>query len=141
MPVPTREDTHSVSVAVDGRDLGLFDTKSGGELDSEENLYSPGGMLGQISIGGQQTIGNVTVERYYDALRDHPLMSWLGNRRGWGRVSIGITPRDPQGVVRGDPIVYSGTLKTVTPPETDSTGADMATWSLEVTCDGFTGPA
>jgi len=140
MPVPTREDTHNVSVAVDGRDLGLFDQKSGGELDSEENLYSPGGMLGQISIGGQQTIGNVTVERYYDALRDHPLMAWLASRRGWGRVSIGVTPRDPQGVVRGDPIVYSGTLKTVTPAEVDSTGTDMAKWSMEVTCDGFTGP-
>ena len=140
MPVPTRQDTHNVTVSVDGRQIGLFDTKSGGELDTEENLYNPGGMLGQVSIGGAPTIGNVTIERYYDALRDHPLMAWLGNRRGYGRVSIGITPRDPQGVVRGDPLVYAGTLKTVTPPELDSTGNDMATWSMEVTCDSFTGP-
>ena len=97
-------------------------------------------MFGQISIGGAPTIGNVTLGRYYDALRDHPLMAWLGNRRGWGRVSIGISPRDPQGIVRGDPVVYTGTLKTVTPPELDSTGNDMATWEMEVTCDGFTGP-
>jgi hypothetical protein len=138
--VPTREDTHNVTVTVDGRDLGIFDTKSGGELDSEENLYNPGGMVGQISIGGQATIGNVTVERYYDALRDHPLMTWLAARRGWARMSIGIAPRDPQGVVRGDPITYSGTLKTITPPELDSTGNDMAQWSIEMTCDGFTGP-
>ena len=48
MPVPTRQDTHNVTVSVDGRQIGLFDTKSGGELDSEENLYNPGGMLGQV---------------------------------------------------------------------------------------------
>lgn len=140
MPVATRQDTHNITVAVDGRQLGTFDTKSGGELDSEELLYNPGGMVGEISLGGRSTTGNVTVERYYDALRDHPLMAWLAARRGWGRVTIGITPRDAQGVVRGDPIVYSGTLKTITPPELDSTGNDAATWAMEVTCDGFTGP-
>jgi hypothetical protein len=140
VPVPTREDTSNVTVSVDGRALGLFDNISGGELDSEENLYNPGGMIGEISIGGRSTIGNVTVERYYDALRDHPLMAWLANRRGWGRVTVGVTPRDAQGTVRGDPLTYTGTLKTVSPPELDSTGSDMATWGLEITCDGFTGP-
>lgn len=140
MPIPTREDTHNVSVTVDGRNLGLFDQKSGGELDSEELKYSPGGMLGELSLGGRQTIGNITIERYYDALRDHRLVTWLGNRRGWARMTVAVTPRDPQGVVRDDPIVTGGTLKAVNPPETDSTGTDAAKWSLEMTCDSFTGP-
>ena len=140
MPVPTRQDTHNITVSVDGRQLGLFDVKSGGELDSEENLYNPGGMLGQVSIGGAPTIGNVTVERFYDALRDHPLMAWLGNRRGWGRVSIGITPRDPQGVVPRRPDRVCRHAEDHHPPELDSTGNDMATWSMEATMDSFTGP-
>jgi hypothetical protein len=137
VPVPTREDTLLVTVSVDGRDLGIFDQKSGGEIDSEEAKYNPGGMVGEISLGGRRTIGNVTVERYYDALRDHPLIGWLANRAGAARASIGYSPRDAGGVVRGDPYTYSGTLKTVTPPDADSTGNDAAKWSLEFTCDGF----
>lgn len=137
MPVPTREDTHNVTASVDGRDLGLFDQKSGGEIDSEEQKYNPGGMIGEISLGGRRTIGNVTIERYYDALRDHPLVPWLASRVGAARGVIGVTPRDAYGIVQGDPITYAGTLKTVSPPDIDSTGTDAAKMSLEFTIDSF----
>jgi hypothetical protein len=137
MPVPTREDTHNVTCSVDGRDLGIFDQKTGGEIDSEEQKYNPGGMVGEISLGGRRTIGNVTIERYYDALRDHPLVPWLANRVGAARGVIGVTPRDAYGVVQGDPITYGGTLKTVSPPDIDSTGTDAAKISLEFTIDSF----
>jgi hypothetical protein len=137
MAVPTREDTLLITVSVDDRDLGIFDQKTGGELDSEESKYNPGGMVGEFSLGGRSTVGNVTVERYYDALRDHPLIGWLAPRRGSGRVKVGCTPKDAAGVVRGEPYTYAGTLKTVSPPDVDSTGNDAAKWSMEITCDGF----
>jgi hypothetical protein len=137
MAVATREDTVLVTVSVDDRDLGIFDQKSGGEIDSEESKYNPGGMVGEISLGGRRTIGNVTCERYYDALRDHPLIGWLATRVGGSRVKVGYVPKDAAGVTRGDPYTYSGTLKTVSPPDADSTGNDAAKWSIEVTCDGF----
>jgi hypothetical protein len=63
-PSPTREDTWLITASVDGRDLGVFDTSSGGELDSEESKYKPGGMAGEISLGGTRTYGNLTRPRY-----------------------------------------------------------------------------
>jgi hypothetical protein len=137
MPVPTREDTHLVTVTVGDRALGIFDQKSGGEIDSEESKYNPGGMTGEISLGGRRTIGNVTVERYYDALRDHPLITWLASQSGAARGKIGQAPMDAAGKLRGDPYTYGGTLKTVSPPDVDSTGNDAAKWSMEFTIDSF----
>lgn len=135
-PAPTREDTWLITAAVEGRDLGIFDTASGGELDSEESKYKPGGMQPEISLGGSLTIGNLTITRYCDRARDWPVIKWLLAQRGAGRGAIGITPLDPTGARSGDPLVYGGTLKTVTPPEIDSTGTDAAMLSLEFTCDG-----
>jgi hypothetical protein len=135
-PVPTREDTWLITVAVDGRDLGIFDTFSGGEIDSEETKYRPGGMMPEISLGGARTIGNVTVGRYYDILRDHQVIKWLAARTGAGRGTIGLTPLTVMGERGAEPMVYGGTLKTVTPPETDSMGTDAAIVELEFTCDG-----
>jgi hypothetical protein len=136
MPAPTREDTWRIDVTVGGRVLGVFDSKDGGEIDSEEAKYAPGGMMPEISLGGRRTIGNITVGRYCDRTRDWPLIKWLANQVGAARVTIGLTPLDPNGIVGGDPLTYSGTLKTVTPPDIDSTGNDAAKLELECTIDG-----
>ena len=85
MPAPTREDTWLVNVTIDGRALGVFDGFSGGEIDSEEALYSPGGMAAEISLGGRRTIGNVTVNRYCDRALDWPLIKWLTGQVGAAR--------------------------------------------------------
>jgi len=135
-PAPTREDTWLITCSVDGRDLGVFDTASGGEIDSEEAKYRPGGMAAEISLGGSRTIGNLTIGRYLDTLRDWPAIKWLANRTGSGRGSIGITPLTLNGERAGEPLVYGGTLKTVTTPDIDSTGTDAAILELEFTCDG-----
>jgi len=136
MAAPTREDTWLVTVAVGDRALGVFDQFSGGEVDSEEALYSPGGMAAEISLGGRRTIGNVTVSRYCDRALDWPAIKWLVAQVGVARCSIGYTPLTPSGDRGGDPLTYSGTLKTVKPPEHDSTGNDAAQLELEFTVDG-----
>jgi hypothetical protein len=135
MAAPTREDTWLVSVTVGTTALGTFDQFSGGEVDSEEALYSPGGMAAQISLGGRRTIGNVTVSRYCDRALDWPIIKWLTAQVGVARCTIGYTPLDPSGAVGGAPLTYGGTLKTVKPPESDSTGNDAAQLELEFTCD------
>lgn len=135
-PAPTREDTWLLTLSIDGRDFGLWDTFSGGEGDSEELKYSPGGMAAEISLGGRQTIGNVTVGRYLDRVRDWSQIKWLYARRGSGRGNLGVTPLTPAGERGGDPLVLTGTLKTVTLPDLDSTGTDTALVELEFTCDG-----
>lgn len=132
----SRQDQFNVTVSVkrgnETRDLGTFDSFDGGEVDSEETKYYPGGMAPQISLGGRRSVGNVTVGRLYDLARDHPLMGWL--IAGVGKADVTVTKDsltvDEESV--GDPLVYTGKLKAVTPPGHDSESSDAGTWELEV---------
>jgi hypothetical protein len=135
---PERQDTWLISCVLEGRDLGIWDTSDGGEKDSDENKYPPGGMLAEISLGGRPSVGELTVSRYYDATRDHPLFSFYNRHVGAGRGSVGFTPLDFHGNPQGPPFVYSGTLKTFTPPTVDSTSQDAAMVELHFTVETLT---
>lgn len=140
MANPTREDTWLCTLSIDGTSLGIWDSLAGGEIDSEESKYNPGGMVGEISLGGRKTVGNVTLARYLDWARDWSIMAFLVGKVGAGRVTIGRQPLDPNGVVRGNPLTYEGTLKTVTPGDVDSEGTDAVKVELECTIDSAVAP-
>lgn len=133
----SREDQYNVTVSVsyggDTVDLGTFDTFDGGEIDSEETKYWPGGMGQQISLGGRRTVGNVTVGRLYDLARDHPKIGWVMGGVGKAVVTVTKTSLDIDGIARPNPLVYNGTLKSVTPPSHDSESSDAAQWEMEIT--------
>jgi hypothetical protein len=131
-----RQDQYDVKVSVDGVDLGTFDKLSGGEIDSEETTFKPGAMGARISLGGSVNVGSVTVSRLYDLTRDHAIVHWLISRAGKGSAVISKQPLDVDGNVFGRPIVYSGKLKQVNPPEVDSESSDAALIELEVTPTG-----
>lgn len=131
---PERQDTWLVTANLEGKDLGIFDKKEGGEVDSDENKYPLGGMLGEISLGGRKTIGELTISRYYDADRDDPLFGFFNSHVGAGVGSIGIVPLDFHGNPQGAPVVYSATLRTFTPPEVDNESQDAAMLELVWTC-------
>lgn len=141
VPQPTREDTHLLTLVIDGgpgvgiKNLGTWDAKEGGEIDSEENKYKPGGMADEISMGGTKTVGNLTFRRYYDWARDDPILGWMIARVGNGRATPGVQMLDIHGNPQGGLLTYGGTLKTVTPPDLDSTSNDPAMLSVEFTCD------
>ena len=129
----SRLDQYDVKVTVDDVDLGTFDKLSGGEIDSEETTYKPGGMGARVSLGGSVNVGNVTVSRLYQLNRDHLLVHWLITRAGKGEIVVAKQPLDVDGNVFGRPIVYSGRLKQVNPPEVDSESSDAALIELEMT--------
>lgn len=131
-----REDQYRVTVAIDNVDLGVFDKLSGGEIDSEETKYKPGGMAPQVSLGGSVSVNNVTVSRLYDLQRDHQILPMLISKVGKGSVTVTKQPLDPDGNVYGKPTVYTGRLKQVTPPDHDSTGSGAAMVELEVSTVG-----
>lgn len=136
MPDPTRQDTYLILAEVDGRPLGAFDTYSGGEVDSEESKYRPGGFVGELSLGGKKTIGNVTISRYYDLLRDHPLYKWLEQVAGEVRGAISWTPCNLRNQVAGDSVWKGGTFKRVEHNDMESDGgADPGMIELEFTID------
>jgi hypothetical protein len=135
----SRKDQYRLTVSLDGNDLGVFDKMSGGEIDSDELKYKPGGMAPEISLGGSVSVGNVTVERLYDLSRDHQTVKGIIARVGKGAVTVNKQPLDVDGNAYGAPIVYQGQLKTCTPPEVDSEANDAATVQLEISSAGIVG--
>jgi len=105
---------------------GIWDTRTGGEIDSEERLYYPGGMRPPYSLGGRITPGQLTLSRNYRLGRDHdgptgsPGIQQLIDAAGVSRVRVSAQPMDRYKNVYGKPIVWNGTLKTVTLPEHNS---------------------
>jgi hypothetical protein len=141
----TRQDTFKVDVWVEDvsnpnrpmMPLGVFDKKTGGEVDSEEYKYNPGGMAEPVSLGGRRNNGNVTVQRLYRLVRDHAnLTQKLFNGAGKASMIIAQGVLDTDGNSFGRPITYRGTLKRVLVPEVDSEGSDAALLELEMTVEG-----
>lgn len=129
----SRQDLFSIGVVIDGRDLKIFDKLSGGNADSDEIRYRPGGTPVQVSLGGSQTVENITVSRIYDLDRDNPLIGWLYARRGKAKAVVTVQPLDRDFNAFGSPTVYTGTLKAVQHPDVDSESSDAAMLALEVT--------
>lgn len=135
----SRSDQYAVSVSIDGTPLGVFDTFGGGAVDSQETKYRPGAMSTEVSLGGTRTVGNVTVGRLYDLARDHDLVRWLMGRAGRGRATITKQPLDTDRNPFGRPLVYTGKLKTVTPPDHDSNDSNPSVWTMEISTEGDVG--
>jgi hypothetical protein len=144
MPGPTRQDTYNVSVTVFRPDnnkvaiiKGTWDKLTGGEVDSDDTKYYPGGMVDPISLGGRKSVGNLTVSRLYRLERDHDAAQAMINAVGKSKVTISKQPLDLDGNSSGRPIVYNGILKRCTFPEVDSEASGAGMIELEVTVDGF----
>lgn len=140
---PIRQDTRAVLVTIfyPGTDTpiikGIWDKKSGGEVDSEESLYHPGAMADPVSLGGRKNVGNITLSRLCRIGRDWSVIPTLVSVVGKADVTIADQPLDFDGNASGiDPLTYRGTLKRVTPPEVDSESSAAAMIEIEVTVAG-----
>jgi hypothetical protein len=131
-----RQDQNAVMFTCDGIDLGVWDKLSGGEIDSEETKYRPGGMGAPITLGGSIDVGTLTLSRLYMLGRDHDRIHWLIGRAGRGVCTVSRQPLDSDGNAYGRPIVYTGTLKSVNPGEIDSESSDALLLECEVTPAG-----
>jgi hypothetical protein len=128
----SRSDQYDVTVAIEGLgNLGTFDTFKGGEVDSDEQKYRPGGMGDPVSLGGAVTMGNVTVGRNYILERDHVIVHKLLALVGRANIVAVKQPLDLNKVPYGRPLVYQGKVKMVTPPEHDSTSSDPSMLEIE----------
>lgn len=132
----SRQDMERCTVSVAGVDLGVFDSFAGGENDSDTTIWRRGGMGGPESLGGITTRGDFTVARNYRLERDHPLVKFLDAQAGIGEVVAVRTMLDGDKNPVGDPITFTGTLKTFTHPDHDSNASDAKVVSLVVTADG-----
>jgi hypothetical protein len=134
-----REDNFSITANVDGERLGVFQTFAGGETDSEETRNYPGAMQAQESLGGPRTVGNVTVARRFKPDRDAALVKRLRSKVGRATAQIMHQPLDASAAPLGQPEVFTGTLKRVGGPQSDSNATGVAMFELEITPDGTVG--
>jgi hypothetical protein len=136
---PIRQDTRSVMVTIfrPGTDIpiikGVWDKKSGGQMDSEETTYHPGGMADPVSLGGRKNVENLC-----RIGRDWAAIPSLMNAVGKAKVTVTDQPLDFDGNASGiNALTYNGTLKRVTPPDADSEASGPAMIEIEVTVDGY----
>lgn len=137
MSGPTRSDTYNVTLSIDGVNYGTFDKMEGGDIDSEEYTYKPGGMVAPVSLGGSRSVENVTLRRLYRLARDHAITQRLIDKVGKGACIVTKQPLDVDGNVWGSPIVTRGTLKRVSFPDHDSESTDPGLLEVEITVDGI----
>lgn len=136
MATYAREDTFQCTVTVDGRNLGVFRGRTGGAGDSEETKMRLGGMGPQVSLGGPQTMENVTVTKEFDLDGIANDVPWLMAGRGRLSASVVVQPLDEDGNAHGRRVTWTGKLKQVTYPDHDAEGNDPAEIELEIATDG-----
>jgi hypothetical protein len=128
----TRQDTFTLVVQVEGNSLGIWDKKTGGDLDSDEVKYYPGGMGDALSLGGRLVPNNVTLQRLYDLQDDHDNINYLLQAVGHGAVKVTQRPLQLNGQGYGKLVTWNGILKRVLIPDVDSEATSAALIEIEV---------
>jgi len=139
---PTRQDTWNIGVNIEDaqgvmQSWGLWDKKTGGELDSDSTTYYPGGMRAQIDLGGRKTAGNLTLQKLYDIVYDHERIGQLLERVGRAKVNVHQRPLDIDGNPAVKAVNWNGRLKRVSLPDVDSESSTAALVEIEVTIKGY----
>lgn len=110
-------------------------TLEGGDIESEDTKTRPGGMVGQVNLGGPTTRTDATVSRPYTT-QLHPFVVKLDQAAGSTAMNISYTVLDATGSAAGNPTVtLNGILKNVTRPNFDSNTAGTAMLSLVMGCN------
>jgi hypothetical protein len=128
-----RQDQATVTVRGPGnRDLGIWDKQSGGAGDSDEVFSRPGATKTRRSHGGPTTVENLTLQKEAQDLSDDDARFLLA-QRGQGSEFVATRWRTGNNLVAvGRPLVWRGTLKTVTPPDYDSESNNVAYWQIVI---------
>lgn len=104
---------------------------SGGAVESETNPVWEGGASYPDMLGGPATTGDIELTRPYRPTRDQPIMDALQKLVGSGVFTVTRQPTDADFVKVGKPTTYPEcVLKAVTPPESDASSGEGATWTI-----------
>lgn len=126
-----REDLRIGFASIDGVQLGTFDKVTGGDLDSEESKYTAAGGE-EEPLGGRKTTDNVVVARNFKVGRDDLLIQQFAHRRGQATMVVTDQPTDADYNPFGRPLTYTGVLKRISKPDTDSESNDAAMLEVEL---------
>lgn len=113
-----------ITASLNGKSLGTWDTRSGGEVTAPLTKYRPGGSRTEVIDAARSTAGDVTISRRFDLQRDIPVERAVRSAVGRGRIVITEQPLDIDGVKFGKPIVYIGKVSSVAIDDADSNSDD-----------------
>ena len=113
--------------------LGIWDKKTGGDLDSDEVKYYPGGMAPVEALGGRLNPTNLTIQRIYDRVDDGAHVTQLLNAVGKGIMTVTQRALDLEGVGMPKRVIWTGILKRVRVPDVDSETTGAALIEIEIT--------
>lgn len=133
-----RKDQWYNTVTIGGFNVGVWDTLSGGNVDSDETKYKPGGMGPEITLGGSTSVENITLGRLLTK-DDWNVMAFLKNVVGKAEVTVSRQPLDVDGNPFGNPLVYTGILQAINAGDTDSNSSDAQVWEITVSTIGSIG--
>lgn len=126
-----------VRASINGVDLGVFDTRTGGATTAENAKHTPGSSPSmRVALGGPRDTEDVTITRTFTASRDHDLIRRFRPLCGLAEMSVTQTPLDKDGREFGVPEQWTGVLATIGPPEYDANSAEIATFTVVMTADG-----
>jgi hypothetical protein len=121
-----------ITVTVDGKQLGIFDKKTGGDSMAKGNKHRPGGMGQERSYVSLITYSDLKVTRVYERTRDHELVRTLIGKGGIVNASVTEQPLDQNGAAFGTPIIYTGRFLGLNPGDADSTSESVRMFELDV---------
>lgn len=118
-------------VTVDGI-LTPFAQKSGGEVTSDATKVWDGGSTTPDVIAAPAEVGDLTLTRPYDPLRDQEILNRLLTLVGQWRTTISVQPAESDlRAARVKPRVYPQALLIgVREPEVDASSGDAADYEL-----------
>ena len=113
----------------------LFNTKEGGEIQTETTQQHPGGSGPPVTVDGPTTVTPITVTKPYDPIVDKPLVILAKARsRGVKRLLTLLDDSvDAAGVLSGDKLVYMEcTITSFVPPATSKGSAEAGMISITI---------
>lgn len=114
----------------------FFNSKSGGAAERTVTQRQPAGRFGgPVNVPGPTAVGQVSLTKDYDAIRDMPLEIW--NKQWTQGIHIELTlivqPVNATGIPDGKPDTYEGcALLSFQKPDTDRQGGGVAELTLTI---------
>ncbi|MGO1265599.1 MAG: hypothetical protein ACTMIY_03080 [Microbacterium gubbeenense] len=125
-----------VSASLNGKSLGVFDTRSGGESTAAVSKYRPGGSKNPVVDAGRPDTADVTITRRWDQQRDIDVVRTLRAAIGRGILKVTEQPTDVDGLAFGKPSTWSGRVSSVTGGDADSNSDDVRMISVTMVAVG-----
>lgn len=126
-----------ITVSVDGEQIGVFASRTGGETTAEVPKSRPGGMAPEEAYPALPTTGDVTLTRVNKRDRptgsDHDLARRLRPRAGLAAIVISEQPLDANALPWGRPTVWTGVLTGVNGGDADANSNEVRNLELTAT--------